>query len=225
MKNLVLEHIGLELDGQEILKDVNLTLEEGKVYGLIGDNGAGKSMLLQVIAGNIRPTSGRILYEGREVGTEVNPGEIISLLSETTEMLPGCNGFETLVRWNEGREEVDEEEIRRTMFSVGLEPDCKIEGTRYSFGNKRRLSWAQILLENRDVVLLDDPTRSLDRLGIWARRSDLTDMVKEGQMVMLTTYSGKELVMLCDEAFEIKDGSVAELPGYRKFSVNSVKAE
>lgn len=221
MKTIVVEHVSLEIGGVEILKDVNLTLEEGNVYGLIGPNGSGKSMLLRVIAGNVRPTSGRVLYDGKELGVDENSKDYISFLPEMPELIAGCSGYENLLHWNEGREDIGDAEVRKAMQAANLEPECTIDAEHYGFGSKRRLAWAQVLLENKEVVLLDDPTRSMDRVEVWARRSAIYDMAKEGRIVLMTTYSGEELMMLCDSAFEILDGHLEKLKDFKSCSNKS----
>ena len=145
-----------------ILDHVNMTLVSGKIYGLQGPNGSGKTMLLRLIAGLILPTEGEVWIDGKKLGKEMDFPPSMGLMIENPAFLPNFTGLKNLELLSEIKGKASEEEIRQAILDAGLNPDDKRTFSKYSLGMKQRLGIASCLMEKPDLILLDEPTNALD---------------------------------------------------------------
>ena len=149
-----------------ILDHVNMTLVSGKIYGLQGPNGSGKTMLLRLIAGLILPTEGEVWIDGKKLGKEMDFPPSMGLMIENPAFLPNFTGLKNLELLSEIKGKASEEEIRQAILDAGLNPDDKRTFSKYSLGMKQRLGIASCLMEKPDLILLDEPTNALDEKGV-----------------------------------------------------------
>ena len=194
--------------GTLILKDVNLELEGGKVYGLQGPNGGGKTMLMRLIGGLIRATEGQVLIDGKQLGKELDFPPSIGLLIENPAFLPGYTGLKNLQLLAQLQNRVGEQEIRTAIADVGLVPDDKRKFRKYSLGMKQRLGIAAAIMEAPELILLDEPTNALDEKGV-AQIMELIRRERDrGALIILACHDAAILEDISDEIYTVAEGHV-----------------
>lgn len=191
-----------------ILKGVNLTLEGGKIYGLQGPNGGGKTMLMRLLCGLIRPTEGKVLIDGKRLGTDMDFPDSLGLLIENPAFLPNYTGLQNLCLLARLRNRVGETQLRQTLTDVGLSPDDKRKYRKFSLGMKQRLGIAAAVMEQPELILLDEPTNALDDRGV----EQICDLIRRerdrGALIVLACHDADILESLSDEIFYVHDGLV-----------------
>ena len=156
------QHVSKEFGRQKVLDDVSLEFYGGKIYGIIGRNGSGKTVLLKCICGLLQVSEGTIIVQDKVVGQEVDFPENIGFIIETPGFLPNDSGFKNLKYLASIKRKIDDEAIRTYMDLVGLDPDDKKRVGKYSLGMRQRLGIAQALMEDPDIIILDEPMNTLD---------------------------------------------------------------
>ena len=196
------------IKGAVILKNVELRMESGKIYGLQGPNGGGKTMFMRLIAGLIRATEGSVSIDGKLLGRDENFPPSIGLMIENPAFLPGYTGLKNLEMLASLRNRVDIQQIRQTLTDVGLEPDDKRKFRKYSLGMKQRLGIAAAIMELPELVLLDEPTNALDEKGV----EQICDLIRRerdrGALVIMACHDAAVLESLSDEIFYVAEGRV-----------------
>lgn len=205
---LELRQVAKKIRGVWILKDINLTLESGRIYGLWGKNGCGKTMLMRLMSGLILPTEGQVLLDGRELGKELDFPESVGLLLENPAFLNGYTGLENLRALAEIKGLVGEEEIRRTLAQVGLDPDDTRKYRKYSLGMKQRLGIACAVMEKPELILLDEPVNAIDEKGVVTIREMLLSLKEENRLIVLACHDREELELLADEIITMGEGCI-----------------
>lgn len=196
------------IKGVVILKSVELELESGKVYGLQGPNGGGKTMLMRLISGLIRPTEGQVLIDGKRLGKDMDFPPSIGLLIENPAFLPGYTGLENLNLLAQLQARADIGQIRRTIADVGLEPDDKRKYRKYSLGMKQRLGIAAALMEQPELILLDEPTNALDEKGVAQIMRLIRRERARGALIIMACHDAAVLESVSDEIFTVAEGRV-----------------
>lgn len=177
---ILIENVTKTFGGQEVLKTVCAKFEMGKIYGIVGRNGSGKTVLLKCICGLLYPQAGTVTVGGRVVGKDVDYPENVGFIIETPGFLPRYSGLKNLKYLAAVRGKVKKDEIRKYMELVGLNPDDKKHVGNYSLGMKQRLGIAQALMENPDILILDEPMNALDNNGVEEMRTVLLKTCKNG---------------------------------------------
>lgn len=196
------------IKGAVILKNVELELEGGKIYGLQGPNGGGKTMLMRLICGLIRPTEGEVYIDGKLPGKQIDFPPSLGLLIENPAFLPGYTGLKNLEMLAQLQERVGTEQVRKTVEDVGLEPDDKRKYRKYSLGMKQRLGIASAIMERPDLILLDEPTNALDETGVEQICQLIRRERDRGALVIMACHDAAVLESLSDEIFKVYDGKV-----------------
>ena len=196
------------IKGAVILKNVELELEGGKIYGLQGPNGGGKTMLMRLICGLIRPTEGEVYIDGKLLGKQIDFPPSLGLLIENPAFLPGYTGLKNLEMLAQLQERVGTEQVRKTIEDVGLEPDDKRKYRKYSLGMKQRLGIASAIMERPDLILLDEPTNALDETGVEQICQLIRRERDRGALVIMACHDAAVLESLSDEIFKVYDGKV-----------------
>ena len=193
---------------KEILTDINLTFESGKIYGLHGHNGSGKTMLLRAICGLILPTSGSVTVDGKTVGKDIEFPDSVGVIIENMSLIPEYTGFKNLQLLAGIKKKIGDSEIRDTLISVGLDPDDKRKVKEYSLGMKQKLNFAQAIMEKPELLLLDEPTNAMDVQTGEKVRSILAEMKEKGTLIIIASHNKEDLDALCDEFIDICDGKI-----------------
>ena len=192
----------------EVLKNINLTLESGKVIGLKGKNGSGKTMLMSAISGLILPTSGKVYINDKELGRQISFPPSIGILIENPSFISNYTGFKNLKILASIQNRISDDEIRDAIRKVGLDPDDKRTFKKYSLGMKQRLGIAAAIMERPDIVILDEPINALDEAGAGLIKGLLDELKANGSLIIIACPDTEELNYLSDEIYEIYDGEI-----------------
>lgn len=201
-----LKKVNKKIKNKEVLVDVNCTFEDGKIYGLYGHNGSGKTMLLRAISGLIVQDSGEIIINGKLLHSDMDYPENIGIVIEHMELLPNYNAFDNLKLLSKVKKSATDEDIRKTIERVGLKTEEKVK--KYSLGMKQRLNIAQAIFEKQDIILLDEPTNAIDDDGVDKMCRILEEEKKRGATIIITTHSKEFLDKICDEVYRMNDGRI-----------------
>ena len=193
--------------GQElVLKEVNLTLEQGRVYGIIGNNGSGKTVLMKCICGFLIPTTGLIQVFGSSIGQDVDFPESLGVIIETPGFLTNLTGRKNLEILAGMRRKIGPAEIQQVLEKVGLDPALKKPVANYSLGMRQRLGIAQAIMEDPKLLILDEPFNGLDKHGVGEIRKLLLELKEEGKTILLASHNEEDIRILCDEVYEMDGG-------------------
>lgn len=207
MATLEVRHLYKELGGVPVLRDVSLCLEGGAVYGLMGDNGSGKTMLMRAVCGLIRPTAGEILFDGK---TRRQADPQIGVMLENTSLYPDLSGLENLRLYAKIRRRIGDEEIRRAIRRVGLDPADRRAFRKYSLGMKQRLALAQAIMEPPEILLLDEPTNAIDRDGVRLVHQIMQEEAERGALVLLASHIDVDIRALCRRVYLMDHGVLTQ---------------
>ena len=193
--------------GQElVLKEVNLTLEQGRVYGIVGNNGSGKTVLMKCICGFLIPTTGLIQVFGSSIGQDVDFPESLGVIIETPGFLTNLTGRKNLEILAGMRRKIGPAEIQQVLEKVGLDPALKKPVANYSLGMRQRLGIAQAIMEDPKLLILDEPFNGLDKHGVGEIRKLLLELKEEGKTILLASHNEEDIRVLCDEVYEMDGG-------------------
>lgn len=193
-----------------VLEDINLKFTEGKIYGLKGKNGSGKTMLMRAICGLILPTEGTIDINGDILGKDISFPKSIGALIENPSFIPGYSGYKNLKLLADIKGLIGEETIKEYISLVELDPEDKKKYKKYSLGMKQRLGIACAIMEDPDIVLLDEPLNALDEKGVLTVREILFKLRNEGKLIIIACHDREELELLSDEIFSIENGRIID---------------
>ena len=208
---LTAEHVCKTVRNAPILQDVNLTLEGGTVYGFVGRNGSGKTMLFRALSGLMKLTQGTVSLDGQVLHRDFSVLPSLGIVLEHVGMYPNLTGVENL-RYLAGlTRRAGEADIRTAIERVGLDPDDKRTYRKYSLGMKQRLAIAQAIMEKPDVLMLDEPTNGLDDDGVRKIRDLILEEKARGAIVLLASHNQEDIRILSDHLFRIDQGRLEKL--------------
>ena len=210
-RGILVENVTKAFGDQDVLKIVCAKFEMGKIYGIVGRNGSGKTVLLKCICGLLYPSEGTVTVDGRVVGKEVDYPENIGFIIETPGFLPRYSGLKNLKYLASIRGRVKEGEIRKYMGLAGLNPDDKKRVGNYSLGMRQRLGIAQALMENPDILILDEPMNALDNNGVEDIRMVLLKMKENGKLIIIASHVRDDIDILCDEVHGMEGGILKKI--------------
>ena len=194
-----------------ILVDINTSFERGKIHGLIGRNGSGKTMLMKCICGFVKPTNGTITVCGKRIGKDCDFPENTGIIIETPGFIPYYSGYKNLKLLADLRKKITTDDIRNTMKTVGLDPELKRHVHKYSLGMRQRLGLAQAIMENPELLILDEPMNGLDKDGVKDMRQYLLDLKEKGKTILIASHSAEDIDVLCDTVCEMDKGALTVL--------------
>lgn len=202
---IVVEHVYKSFGKEKVLKDVSLIISPGKIYGIVGNNGSGKTVLMKCICGFMRPDKGKIYVDGKRIGKDADFPDSIGVIIETPGFIPHETGYKNLKILAGLKGIVDKEQIRETIKKVGLNPDMKKPVSKYSLGMRQRLGIAQAIMENPTTLILDEPFNGLDKNGVTEMRLLLKELKKQGKAILLASHNARDIEELCDEVHDMED--------------------
>ena len=205
------KNVSLTLQKNEILKDISVHFERGKIHGLIGRNGSGKTMLMKCICGFVKPTAGEITVDGKRIGKDCDFPKNAGIIIETPGFIPYYSGYKNLKLLADLRGKISRDDIRKTMEKVGLNPDLKRHVRKYSLGMRQRLGLAQAIMENPDLLVLDEPMNGLDKEGVADMRKYLLDLKSQGKTILIASHSAEDIGILCDTVCEMDKGRLEKV--------------
>ena len=212
MDNAVeITHVSKSFGKEKILKDISISWATGKIHGIIGRNGSGKTVLLKCICGFLKPECGEIKVQGKLVGKDCDFAPDTGMLIETPGFIPhetGLRNLTWLARLGKG---VSKQQICKIITLVGLDPTLKKTVDKYSLGMRQRLGIAQALLDDPQLLILDEPMNGLDKAGMQDIRSLLCSVKALGKTVILASHFVQDIDELCDTVCEMDQGVLTQV--------------
>nr|WP_288632297.1 ATP-binding cassette domain-containing protein [uncultured Blautia sp.] len=206
-----IENLNKQFKNQLVLNNINVKFSNGHIYGIIGRNGSGKTVLLKCICGFLKPTTGVISVNHKIVGKDIDFPENLGFIIETPGFLLNYSGYKNLRYLASIREKIDSNEIKESMSLVGLDSADKKHVGKYSMGMRQRLGIAQAIMEKPDILVLDEPMNALDKNGVEEMRRLFLKMKSEGKLILLTSHNREDIEILCDEVYEMEEGILNKL--------------
>lgn len=206
MMNIKISHVSKTIKNNPVIKDISMELQSGAVYGFKGINGSGKTMLMRLISGLIRPSQGEISMNGKILGKDISFPNSIGVFLENPAFLDAYSGFNNLKLLASIKSVASDEDIRNTLLRVGLDPDSNKKYKKYSLGMKQRLGIAAAIMEKPEIVILDEPTNSLDEDGVDLVKHIVRNEKERGALVVVSCHDEEILKGMSDELFLLEQG-------------------
>lgn len=207
---LEVKNICKSIKDKLILEGIDLTLEGGRVYGFVGRNGSGKTMLFRAISGLMNVDAGEIVWNGEKLHEDITIIPNLGIVLENAGLYPEFSGFKNLEMLAKLKNIADKDMIKQAIERVGLDPKDKRPIRKYSLGMKQRIVLAQAIMERPEVLMLDEPTNALDEEGIERIRRIVKEEKERGALVLLASHNKEDISILADEVFYMKDGRLVE---------------
>ena len=195
---------------QKVLKEVNLTCEQGKIYGIIGRNGSGKTVLFKCICGFLNLDSGEIYIGKKKMKKDINILTEAGIIIEEPAFLRKSSGYKNLEFLYMIRNPINKQHLKAVLEKVGLDPDSKKCVAKYSLGMRQRLAIAQAIMEDQKILILDEPMNGLDNQGVKEMRQLFQKLKEQGKTILLASHNKEDIEILCDHVYEM-DGGVVKL--------------
>lgn len=192
----------------EVLKHVTRNFEAGKIHGVVGNNGSGKTVMFKCICGFLQPTSGKVIVGGKEIGKDVDFPEDLGLIIETPGFLPQLSGLRNLEILSSLRKRIGLREAAAAMARVGLDPLSPKPVGKYSLGMRQRLGIAQAIMEDPGLLILDEPMNGLDKHGVAEMRDLFRSLATGGRTIILASHNIADIDALCDTVSEMDAGAM-----------------
>lgn len=202
------ENVVRKFKENNALNGVSINFEKGKIHGIIGRNGSGKTVLFKCICGFMPMTSGKITVSSKVIGKDADIPDNVGLIIETPGFLPNYSGFKNLKLLACIKRKIDDKKIMETMERVGLDPKSKKHVNKYSLGMRQRLGIAQAIMEDPDILVLDEPMNGLDNEGVEEMRELFLNLRNEGKTILLASHNKGDIEYLCDTVREMDHGNV-----------------
>ena len=191
VSGVFVEHVYKSFGKDAVLKDVNFLIRPGEIFGVVGNNGSGKTVLMKCICGFLKADKGRILVNGVTI--------------ETPGFIPDISGYQNLKILADLKGRIGKQEIQDTIRRVGLDPKNRKPVAKYSLGMRQRLGIAQAIMENPQVLILDEPFNGLDRNGATQMRELLKELKQQGKSMLLASHNAQDIRELCDRVHDMED--------------------
>lgn len=207
---LVLENISKKIKNKVILDNISIEFENSKIYGFVGRNGSGKTMLFRAICGLMKLDSGRILLDDKVLYKDMDILPNTGIIIENAGLYSEYTGLKNLQLLANINKKIGEDEVREALTRVGLDPDDKRTVRKYSLGMKQRLIIAQAIMEKPDIILLDEPTNALDENGVEEVRNIIQDERKRGAIILIASHNKEDIKLLSDKVFYMENGCIVK---------------
>ena len=211
------KNVNVTIGKNEILQDISAVFETGKIHGVIGRNGSGKTVLMKCICGFMKPTSGEVFVGGKQIGKEVDFAPDTGVIIETPGFVPFYSGYRNLKILAGLNHKIGKEEIEEAMRTVGLDPKLKRHVKKYSLGMRQRLGIAQAIMEKPKLLILDEPFNGLDKEGVEQMRTYFLELKKQGVTILLSSHTSEDIKLLCDTVTEMEKGKTVILNDRRNY--------
>lgn len=195
-------NVSKKIKGKYVLNGINVAFDRNKIYGIIGANGSGKTMLLRTIAGFLHLSTGSVIYQGGK--------PTMGVIIENPGFLLNYTGFENLKFLAEIQNKISKQEICDIMIKVGLDPNDRRTVKAYSLGMKQKLALTQAVMEHPDILILDEPFRGLDEKSLQNAKNILIDYYMHGGTIIIASHNYEEISVLCHKIYKMDDGELVE---------------
>lgn len=194
-----------------VLKGIDRDFERGRIHGVVGNNGSGKTVMFKCICGFMQPTEGFVLVDGKRIGRDVDFPEDIGLIIETPGFLPRLSGIRNLEILASLKKKISLRQAADAMRRVGLDPLSSKPVGKYSLGMRQRLGIAQAIMEEPSLLILDEPMNGLDKHGVAEMRELFKSLAVDGRTILLASHNAADIEMLCDTVCEMDAGVMTML--------------
>ena len=208
MEQLIIKDVAQTLKNKELFSNANLILTSGKIYGLIGENGSGKTILLKTILGLVPCSKGMIMFDNSVLGKDMEFPNNAGFLIDNPSFILDYNQYANLKLLSGINNKIKKDNIFKSLEMVGLDPNNRSKVKEFSLGMKQRLGIAQAIMENPDLLILDEPMNGLDQMGIDLVRRLILEFKKDDRIIIITSHNKQDIDYLCDDVIEIKDKKV-----------------
>lgn len=206
--DIILNNVSKTINKSVILNEINYHFKSGFIYGIKGSNGSGKTMMLKLISGLLRPTSGEIKISNKILYKDIDFPESIGILIENPAFMPNLTGLKNLKCISLIKDKIKTEEIYNIMLDIGLDPNDKRHFKKYSLGMKQKLGIACAFMENPDIIILDEPTNALDSESVNKLKELILKYKDNNRIILIVVHENYEIETLCDKFIYLKDGSL-----------------
>lgn len=203
---VVIKDVSKHFRGTAALRHVSVVFEKGRIHGIVGQNGSGKTVLFKCICGLYPVSEGTITVLGQHVGNGKTVPKGVGAIIETPGFLPNYSGYQNLKYLMEIGGKVVPDQIRTAIKTVGLDPDDKKHVGKYSMGMRQRLGIAQVLMDDPELIVLDEPMNGLDKDGVNQMRMLLLQLRQEGKTIIMASHNPDDIRILCDTLHEMDAG-------------------
>lgn len=200
--------LGVTIKNKEIVKDISFEVQKGEIFGLIGGNGSGKTVIMKCISGLFPYTEGEIKIDGKMIGKDLDYPEELGLMIETPQFVGGISGYKNLSMLTCYRRKISKKDILNVLREVGLDCNLRLPVKKYSLGMRQRLGIAQAIMENPKILILDEPFNSLDDDAVTWFRNWLIEYKNRGNIVILSSHNKDDINFLCDKVITLKKGKI-----------------
>lgn len=199
-------HVNKNFRDNKVLKDVSLRCESGKIYGLVGHNGSGKTVLFKIICGFLSCDEGTVSVDGKIMGKDKDMLTEAGIIIEDPGFLRNWSAYHNLEFLYTIRNKKDKAYLYSILKKVGLDPKMKRPVGKFSLGMRQRFAIAQAIMEDPGILILDEPMNGLDKNGVEEIRRLLLQMKRENKLIILASHNREDIDVLCDEVYEMEDG-------------------
>ena len=210
METIKIENAAKKIKDTVIYENIDMVCEYGSIVGLIGKNGAGKTMLLKSICGLTNYTGGEITVLGKKIGKDVEIPDSVGVIIEVPGFLPNLSGYKNLKYLADIKGKIGKDRIFEVIRQVGLDPESKKHVGKYSLGMRQRLGIAQALMEDPEILLLDEPMNGLDNKGVAEIKEILKDLRKRNKTIILASHHMEDIDELCDKVVVMDSGKIID---------------
>ncbi len=201
----------------DVLSNITMKMERGKIYGLVGRNGCGKTVLMKCICGFVQPTEGTITIGDKELGKDMDIPKNMGIIIETPGFISNYSGYKNLKLLASVHGQVTKEEIVEYMNLVGLDPKSKKHVSKYSLGMRQKLGIIQAIMEKPEILILDEPMNGLDNKSVQLVRDIIKKTAEEGALVVIASHNKEDIDMLCDVVYYMDEGKIVD---YKEVSLS-----
>lgn len=211
MAFIEMKNVSKSFKGMILFEDINLSIDKGEIYGIIGHNGSGKSVLFKILCGFSAPNKGEIRIDGKILGRDITFPDNFGVIIDRPGYISNKTGLENLRSLALIQNKISENDIISTMSLVGLQPNAEQKVKDYSLGMKQKLAIAQAIMENQQVLVLDEPFNALDSDSVQHIRELLLQFKKEGRTIILTSHNQDDINLLCDKVYRINNYNLEQV--------------
>lgn len=208
MNKLYVDNLTKKMNDITILQSVNLEMQSNKIYGLVGKNGSGKTMLIRSIAGLMKPTEGTIRWNDSQLYRDIDFIPKLGVVIENINLYPEFTGFQNLMFLSKINKICTKEDIQNAIARVGLDPNDQRVIRKYSLGMRQKITLAQAIMEKPDILLLDEPTNALDEASVINIRKIIKEEAQRGAIVLIASHNQEDIQSLCNTIYHMQAGSL-----------------
>ena len=211
MNSIEIENLTMDFRRDRVLHSITHSFEKGKIHGVVGNNGSGKTVMFKCICGFLNPTGGRVTVEGKRIGRDRDFPESIGIIIEAPGFLPQFSGLKNLEMLASIRGKLTLTEIADVIRRVGLDPTSRKPVGKYSLGMRQRFGIAQAIMEKPRILILDEPTNGLDKHGVVEIRELIRSLRDPERTILIASHNVADIDELCDTVCEMDAGVLTEI--------------